>query len=174
MGGKVAESGICGHLSPCRALPYFYGVRPAITAGRAALARRSATVDGDGSDSPSSDLLISTLMRTLHSCGLHSDGIASQELSVLLATDRVIPIVHGTTFEELRKVSPLLAARSGLTTSDYASLHEVATKIADTVLVDEEKSGPRLHDCHSLDRVDDRRRDVWWEARAEPRKNRSS
>lgn len=69
---------------------------------------------------------------------LNSDGIASQELSALLATDRVIPIVHGTTFEELRKVSPLLAARSGLTTSDYVSLEEVAAKIADTVVVDGE------------------------------------
>ncbi len=70
---------------------------------------------------------------------LNSDGIASQELSALLATDRVIPIAHGTTFEELRKVSPLLAARSGLTTSDYGSLDEVATKIADTVLLDEDQ-----------------------------------
>lgn len=70
---------------------------------------------------------------------LNSDGIASQELSALLATDRVIPIVHGTTFEELRKVSPLLAARSGLTTSDYGSLDEVATKLADTVLLDEDQ-----------------------------------
>lgn len=69
---------------------------------------------------------------------LNNDGIASQELSALLATDRVIPIVHGTTFEELRKVSPLLAARSGLTTSDYGSLDEVAAKIADTVLLDDE------------------------------------
>ena len=69
---------------------------------------------------------------------LNSDGIASQELSALLATDRVIPIVHGTTFEELRKVSPLLAARSGLTTSDYESLEEVAAKIADTVLLDDQ------------------------------------
>lgn len=69
---------------------------------------------------------------------LKNDGIASQELSALLATDRVIPIVHGTTFEELRRVSPLLAARSGLTTSDYASLEEVAAKIADTVVVDDE------------------------------------
>lgn len=68
---------------------------------------------------------------------LNNDGIASQELSALLATDRVIPIVHGTTFEELRKVSPLLAARSGLTTSDYPSLEEVAAKIADTVLIDD-------------------------------------
>lgn len=69
---------------------------------------------------------------------LNSDGIASQELSALLATDRVIPIVHDTTFEELRKVSPLLAARSGLSTSDYASLRDVATKIADTVILDDE------------------------------------
>jgi len=70
---------------------------------------------------------------------LNSDGIAAQELSALLATDRVIPIVHGTTFEELRKVSPLLAARSGLATSDYGSLDEVATKLADTVLLDEDQ-----------------------------------
>lgn len=70
---------------------------------------------------------------------LNNDGIASQELSALLATDRVIPIVHGTTFEELRKVSPLLAARSGLTTSDYGSLEDVATKIADTVLLDDDQ-----------------------------------
>lgn len=67
---------------------------------------------------------------------LNSDGIASQELSALLATDRVIPIVHGTTFDALRQVSPLLAARSGLNTADYSSLEEVAVKIADTVLVD--------------------------------------
>lgn len=67
---------------------------------------------------------------------LGSDGIAAQELSALLATDRVIPIVHGTTFEELRRVSPLLAARSGLDTGSYASLEEVATKLADTIVID--------------------------------------
>lgn len=67
---------------------------------------------------------------------LNSDGIAAQELSALLATDRVIPIVHGTTFDALRQVSPLLAARSGLDAADYSSLEEVATKIADTVLLD--------------------------------------
>lgn len=66
---------------------------------------------------------------------LNNDGIAAQELSALLATDRVIPIVHGTTFDELRRVSPLLAARSGLDTAHYSSLDEVATKIADTVLL---------------------------------------
>lgn len=67
---------------------------------------------------------------------LNSDGIAAQELSALLATDRVIPIVHGTTFDALRLVSPLLAARSGLDTASYGSLDEVAVKLADTVLVD--------------------------------------
>lgn len=67
---------------------------------------------------------------------LNNEGIAAQELSALLATDRVIPIVHDTTFDELRRVSPLLAARSGLDTATYASLEEVATKIADTVLID--------------------------------------
>ncbi|WP_233441226.1 toll/interleukin-1 receptor domain-containing protein [Microbacterium paludicola] len=67
---------------------------------------------------------------------LNAEGIADKELSALLATDRVIPVAHGTTFEALRDVSPLLAARSGLTTSEYASLDEVATKIADAVLLD--------------------------------------
>lgn len=60
---------------------------------------------------------------------LESEGIADKELSVLLATDRVIPVAHGTTFEALREVSPMLASRSGLSTAD-SSLQEVATKIA--------------------------------------------
>ncbi|WAC55024.1 toll/interleukin-1 receptor domain-containing protein [Gordonia sp. SL306] len=67
---------------------------------------------------------------------LNNEGIAAQELSALLATDRVIPIVHDTTFDELRRVSPLLAARSGLDTASYSSLEEVAAMIADTVLID--------------------------------------
>ena len=67
---------------------------------------------------------------------LDAEGIADKELSVLLSTGRVIPIAHGTTFKELLDVSPMLASHTGLTTSDYASLEEVATKIADTVLLD--------------------------------------
>jgi TIR domain len=59
-------------------------------------------------------------------------GVAEKELSALLATDRVIPVAHGTTFEALRDVSPLLAARSGLSTQG-SSMHDVAVKIADTV-----------------------------------------
>ena len=66
---------------------------------------------------------------------LQSEGIADQELSALLFTDRVIPVAHGTTFEDLRKVNPLLASRSGLTT-DGVSLELVATKVADVALLD--------------------------------------
>ncbi len=64
---------------------------------------------------------------------LNAQGIADKELSALLATDRVIPVAHGTTFDALRDVSPLLAARSGLTTSEESPLPDVAAKIADTV-----------------------------------------
>lgn len=65
---------------------------------------------------------------------LEAEGVADKELSALLATDRVIPVAHGTTFEALRDVSPLLAARSGLST-EGSSLEDVAAKIADTVRV---------------------------------------
>jgi hypothetical protein len=41
-------------------------------------------------------------------------AIPGKELSALLAGDKLIPIVHGTTYDELRNVSPLLASRSGL------------------------------------------------------------
>ena len=67
---------------------------------------------------------------------LNSEGIADKELSALLATGRVIPVAHGTTWQDLVDVSPLLASHSGLTTSDYPSIEDVATKIADTVLID--------------------------------------
>lgn len=66
---------------------------------------------------------------------LRAEGIADKELSVLLATDRVIPVAHDTTFEALRDVSPMLASRSGLSTAE-SSLVDVAAKIADTVPVD--------------------------------------
>jgi len=60
---------------------------------------------------------------------LAAEGIADKELSALLATDRVIPVAHGTTFDALRDVSPLLASRSGLDTAE-SSLEEVAAKVA--------------------------------------------
>lgn len=57
-------------------------------------------------------------------------GIASKELAALLATDRVIPIAHGTDFDALREVSPLLGARSGLTTGAALTLDGAAKKVA--------------------------------------------
>lgn len=62
-------------------------------------------------------------------------GIAEQELSALLRTDRVFPVVHNTDYEELAELSPLLASRSGLSTSG-SSFEEVAEKIAEAVLLD--------------------------------------
>ena len=41
---------------------------------------------------------------------LQCESIADKELSALLARDQLIPIVHGTTYEDLRNVSPLLAS----------------------------------------------------------------
>lgn len=71
----------------------------------------------------------------LHS--LNSEGIADKELSVLLNSGRVVPVLHGVTFGELNDVSPMLASHTGLATADYSSLAEVATKLADTAIVDE-------------------------------------
>ncbi len=60
------------------------------------------------------------------------EGIADKELSALLARDLLVPIVHNTTFEDLREVSPLLGSRSGLDTSEE-SMEDVAAKIAELV-----------------------------------------
>lgn len=61
-----------------------------------------------------------------------AEGIAEKELSALLARDLLIPVVHDTTFEELRETSPLLGSRSGLSTSEE-SLDDVALKLAELV-----------------------------------------
>jgi TIR domain len=60
------------------------------------------------------------------------EGIADKELSALLARDLLVPIVHNTTFDELREVSPLLGSRSGLSTIEE-SMFEVASKLAELV-----------------------------------------
>lgn len=62
------------------------------------------------------------------------EGVADKELSALLARDLLIPIVHNTTFEALREVSPLLGSRSGLSTAED-SLEIVADKIAELVTI---------------------------------------
>lgn len=60
------------------------------------------------------------------------EGVADKELSALLARDLLVPIVHNTTFEDLREVSPLLGSRSGLSTIEE-SMEDVAAKIAELV-----------------------------------------
>lgn len=63
---------------------------------------------------------------------LKSEGIADKELSALLRRERLVPVVHGTTYEELEKVSLLLASRAGLSTAEE-SMSEVADKLAELV-----------------------------------------
>jgi len=63
---------------------------------------------------------------------LQGEGIADKELSALLARDLLVPIVHGTTYEALREVSPLLGSRSGLNTAED-SMAKVAAKLAELV-----------------------------------------
>ncbi|EKM3681694.1 toll/interleukin-1 receptor domain-containing protein [Vibrio alginolyticus] len=63
---------------------------------------------------------------------LPKESVADKELSTLLAGNQLIPIVHNTTYEALRNVSPLLASRSGLDTSED-TMAEIAEKIAELV-----------------------------------------
>jgi hypothetical protein len=65
---------------------------------------------------------------------LKGEGIADKELSALLARDLLVPIVHNTTFEELREVSPLLGSRSGLSTLEE-SMANIVAKLAELVAV---------------------------------------
>ena len=61
---------------------------------------------------------------------VENEGVAEKELSALLAKDRLIPIVHETTYDALRDVSPLLGSRSGLDTSED-SMDDIAAKLAE-------------------------------------------
>ncbi len=63
---------------------------------------------------------------------VQAEGIADKELSALLARDLLVPIVHDTTYEALREVSPLLGSRSGLSTADD-SMANIAAKLAELV-----------------------------------------
>ena len=60
------------------------------------------------------------------------EGIADKELSALLARDLLVPIVHDTTYEALREVSPLLGSRSGLSTAEEP-MANIAAKIAELI-----------------------------------------
>ncbi|MFD2449882.1 toll/interleukin-1 receptor domain-containing protein [Vogesella fluminis] len=65
---------------------------------------------------------------------LPKEGVADKELSALLAGNQLVPIVHNTTYEALRNVSPLLASRSGLDTAED-TMAVVAEKIAELVAI---------------------------------------
>lgn len=65
---------------------------------------------------------------------LPKEGVADKELSALLARNQLVPIVHKTTYDALRNVSPMLASRSGLDTSED-SMEVVAKKIAELVIL---------------------------------------
>lgn len=60
-----------------------------------------------------------------------------KELSALLSRDLLIPILHNTTFEQLREISPLLGSRSGLSTEDD-SMEEIAEKLSELVHVEQD------------------------------------
>jgi TIR domain len=72
-------------------------------------------------------LVIPALLRRLQ-----GESIADKELSVLLARDQLVPVVHGTTYEALRDVSPMLASRTGLSTGEN-TMAQVAAKLAELV-----------------------------------------
>lgn len=63
---------------------------------------------------------------------LPAEGIADKELAALLRRERLVPVVHETTYEALEDVSPLLASRSGLSTADEA-MSVVAARLAELV-----------------------------------------
>ncbi|WP_229412284.1 MULTISPECIES: toll/interleukin-1 receptor domain-containing protein [unclassified Massilia] len=63
---------------------------------------------------------------------VRGEGIADKELSALLARDLLVPIVHGTTYDALREVSPLLGSRSGMSTAED-TMANVAAKLAELV-----------------------------------------
>ena len=66
---------------------------------------------------------------------LPQESVADKELSALLAGNQLVPIVHNTTYGELRNVSPLLASRTGLDTAED-TMATVAEKIADLVSIE--------------------------------------
>lgn len=67
---------------------------------------------------------------------LPAAGVADKELSVLLQRDQLVPIIHNTTYDALRNVSPMLASRNGLDTAEM-SMADVAAKLAELVITSE-------------------------------------
>ena len=70
---------------------------------------------------------------------LPGEGVADKELSVLLQRNLLVPIVHNTTYDALRQVSPMLASRNGLATVDMP-MADVASKLAELVTTLEDEA----------------------------------
>ena len=87
-------------------------------------------IDKGLADSLMSIVLVTPAMLTT----LPHGTVADKELSALLHTDRLIPVAHGTSFEELQAVSPMLASRSGLSTTED-SMAAIADKLAELVAI---------------------------------------
>jgi hypothetical protein len=51
---------------------------------------------------------------------------------VLLAREQLVPVLHNTTYEALREVSPMLASRNGLETAEMP-MADIAAKLAELV-----------------------------------------
>ncbi|WP_238607373.1 toll/interleukin-1 receptor domain-containing protein [Amycolatopsis sp. Poz14] len=64
-------------------------------------------------------------------------GVSDKELSALLARDQLIPVVHETTWDNVREASPLLGSRHGLDTAED-SMAVIATKIAELITVEDD------------------------------------
>ena len=65
---------------------------------------------------------------------LPTEGIADKELSALLRRERLVPVLHETTYKELEEVSLLLASRAGLSTAEEP-MADVAAKLAELVAI---------------------------------------
>lgn len=70
-------------------------------------------------------------------------SIASNELSALLRRSLLVPIMHGTTFEELDQVTPTLASRGGFSTAEEP-MESIIEKIAELVGVVTEEEADEL------------------------------
>ena len=85
---------------------------------------------------------------------LTQESVADKELSTLLQGNRLVPIVHNATYDDLRNVSAMLASRSGLSTAED-SLAVIAEKIADLVAI--HRGSPRARAAgHRVHRQRDR------------------
>ena len=65
---------------------------------------------------------------------VQNEGVAEKELSALLARDQLVPIIHNTTYDDLRDVSPLLGSRNGLDTGED-TMENIAKKLAELITV---------------------------------------